>query len=351
MEHLLNLSRDALADWFAERDEPRFRADQVRRWLFQRRATDFGQMSDLGKRDREALTAQFRLWSANKVAEHRAEDGTEKVLLGLGDRQRIECVLIRDNPRRTICISTQVGCAMGCVFCASGLDGVERNLTKGEIVEQMLRLAQHLPSEERVTHIVVMGMGEPLANLRGLLPALAEATSSDGLGISARRITISTVGLPAGIRQLAAEDHPYHLAISLHAPNDALRNELVPVNRQIGIAAIMEAAEDYFQATGRRLTFEYVLLADINDRSEHAEQLVRLFSQHFIGRRTAGKIPTAPRRSNRCGLRPVATIVRNRTRSTGNLESRRRDMVRRSLVVGLKCGRLKTSKTERPTRG
>jgi 23S rRNA (adenine2503-C2)-methyltransferase len=276
MEHLLNLSRDALADWFAERDEPRFRADQVRRWLFQRRATDFGQMSDLGKRDREALTAQFRLWSANKVAEHRAEDGTEKVLLGLGDRQRIECVLIRDNPRRTICISTQVGCAMGCVFCASGLDGVERNLTKGEIVEQMLRLAQHLPSEERVTHIVVMGMGEPLANLRGLLPALAEATSSDGLGISARRITISTVGLPAGIRQLAAEDHPYHLAISLHAPNDALRNELVPVNRQIGIAAIMEAAEDYFQATGRRLTFEYVLLADINDRSEHAEQLVRL---------------------------------------------------------------------------
>lgn len=276
MEHILNLSQAELAKWFEQHGHARYRAEQVWRWLFQRRATEFAQMSDLPKSLRDELSASFRIWMAETISERQADDGTEKLLLGLNDRQQIECVLIREAPRRTICISTQVGCAMGCVFCASGLDGVERNLTIGEIVEQMLRLAQRLPTEERISHIVVMGMGEPLANLRNLLPALEQATSDCGLGISARRITISTVGLPAGIRQLASEQQPYHLAISLHAPNDELRNQLVPVNRQIGIESIMEAAEEYFQATKRRLTFEYVLLADINDRPEHAQQLVTL---------------------------------------------------------------------------
>lgn len=276
MEHLLNLPHERLREWFAEQGEPRYRADQVRRWIFERRATDWSQMSDLSKRHRELLAGHFSLWNSEIAARKLADDGTEKLLFALGDRQRIECVLIREEPRRTICISTQVGCAMGCVFCASGLDGVDRNLTTGEIVEQMLRLAQLLPAEERISHIVVMGMGEPLANLRNLLPALEVATSPEGFGISARRITISTVGLPDGIRRLAAEEHPYHLAISLHAPNDELRNQLVPVNRNLGIAAIMEAAEEYFRATGRRLTFEYVLLSKINDRPEHARQLVAL---------------------------------------------------------------------------
>jgi 23S rRNA (adenine2503-C2)-methyltransferase len=210
------------------------------------------------------------------VAHRRAADGTEKLLLELSDGQRIECVLIRDGPRRTICISTQVGCGMGCVFCASGLEGVVRNLTRGEIVEQMLRLTLLLTRKERLTHVVVMGMGEPLANLKALLPALADAASPTGLGISTRRITISTVGLPAGIRRLARSQAAYRLAISLHAPNDALRNELVPVNRRVGIGEILEAADDYFRATGRRLTFEYVLLADVNDQPEHAQQLVAL---------------------------------------------------------------------------
>ncbi|MBI3468978.1 MAG: 23S rRNA (adenine(2503)-C(2))-methyltransferase RlmN, partial [Planctomycetes bacterium] len=163
---------------------------------------------------------------------------------------------------------------MGCVFCASGLDGVIRNLTRGEITEQMLQLSRLLPPEDRLSHIVVMGMGEPLANLDNLLPALADATSPTGLGISARRVTISTVGLPPAIRRLAESGVHYHLAVSLHAPDDDLRNRLVPVNKKIGIDAILEAAEEYFQITGRRLTFEYVLLADINDRPEHAHRLV-----------------------------------------------------------------------------
>ncbi|MCC7083711.1 MAG: 23S rRNA (adenine(2503)-C(2))-methyltransferase RlmN, partial [Pirellulales bacterium] len=192
------------------------------------------------------------------------------------DGYHIECVLLRDGPRRTICISSQVGCAMGCVFCASGLDGVIRNLNSGEIVEQMLRLARLLPADERLSHIVVMGMGEPLANLDRLLPALDVATDPTRLGISHRRITISTVGLPPAIHRLAKLDARFQLAVSLHAPDDELRNQLVPVNRKIGLATIIEAADHYFDVSGRRLTFEYVLLGQLNDQVEHAYRLAKL---------------------------------------------------------------------------
>jgi 23S rRNA (adenine2503-C2)-methyltransferase len=153
---------------------------------------------------------------------------------------------------------------------------VARNLTGGEIVEQMLLLDRLLPEDERLSHIVVMGMGEPLANLDRLLPALAEASSPGGLGISARRITISTVGLPAAIVRLADENCRYHLAVSLHAPDDVLRNELVKVNQNIGLAEILKAADHYFQTSGRRLTFEYVLLAGLNDQPDHARRLAQL---------------------------------------------------------------------------
>ena len=274
MQHVLNLSLDGLQAWLKERELPPYRAAQIRRWLFESRAGDFEAMSDLSKPLRVRLAEEFRLWTAQVAVHQQADDGTEKLLLELDDRQRIECVLLRQTElRRTICISTQVGCAMGCVFCASGLEGVARNLTKGEIVEQMLQLARLLPPEERLSHIVVMGMGEPLANLDALLPALAEATSPKGLGISPRRVTISTVGLPKSIVRLAAENQPYHLAISLHAPDDELRNRLVPVNKSIGLDAILEASEEYFRVSGRRLTFEYVLLGGINDGAEHARRL------------------------------------------------------------------------------
>ena len=235
-------------------------------------------MTDLPKELRGQLAADFSIWTASIAKHHRAADGTEKLLLELHDGHRIECVLLRDGPRRTICISSQVGCAMGCVFCASGLDGVVRNLTAGEIVEQMLRLARLLPAEERLSHIVVMGMGEPLANLQNLLAALGEATSPTGLGIGHRRITISTVGLPPAIRRLAELDSRFQLAVSLHAPNDHLRTALVPVNKNIGLEAIIEAADHYFEVSGRRLTFEYVLLGGINDQPQHAHKLAKLLS-------------------------------------------------------------------------
>ncbi|MEQ8787282.1 MAG: 23S rRNA (adenine(2503)-C(2))-methyltransferase RlmN [Pirellulaceae bacterium] len=273
MHHLLEPTVDQITPWLVQQGQPAYRAAQIRQWLFERRAESFDDMSDLPKRLREALAQEFTLWTSQVVRHSQADDGTEKLLLELPGGGRIECVLLRDGPRRSICISSQVGCAMGCVFCASGLDGVERNLTAGEIVEQMLRLARLLPAEERLSHLVVMGMGEPLANVENVLSALDVASRDDGLGISARRITISTVGLPAALLRLAESGCRYNLAVSLHAPNDALRNELVPVNRNIGLHDILAAADRYFEASGRRLTFEYVLLADVNDRPEHAREL------------------------------------------------------------------------------
>jgi 23S rRNA (adenine2503-C2)-methyltransferase len=274
--HILEPNSNALAAWLAERGLPAYRAGQIRRWLFERRAESFDEMTDLPKDVRTALSSEFAIWTATIAKHHRAADGTEKLLLELHDGHRIECVLLRDGPRRTICISSQVGCAMGCVFCASGLDGVVRNLTAGEIVEQTLRLARLLPADERLSHIVVMGMGEPLANLDNLLAALSEATSPTGLGIGHRRITISTVGLPPAMRRLADLDSRFQLAVSLHAPNDHLRTELVPVNKNIGLEAIIAAADHYFEVSGRRLTFEYVLLGGINDQPQHAHKLAKI---------------------------------------------------------------------------
>jgi 23S rRNA (adenine2503-C2)-methyltransferase len=297
--HLLNAIDASLGPWFKERGQGEYRVGQLRRWLFAQRAADFSEMTDLSRALRDELSGSFTLWSTTIARHTKADDGTEKLLLTLADGNRhmgtagtvvqpaagsgqIECVLLRDRLasgwRRTICISTQVGCGMGCVFCASGLDGVTRNLTTGEIVEQMLRLQRLLQPEERLSHIVVMGMGEPLANLNALLPALEEASRDDGLGISNRRITISTVGLPKVMRRLAETEPHYRLAVSLHAPNDELRRQIVPVSDKIPLADILAEADHYFERSGRRLTFEYVLLADVNDSVAHAQELATLLA-------------------------------------------------------------------------
>ncbi len=275
MRHLI-AELEQMAEWLESRGHPQYRLQQIKHWLFAGRARDFDEMTDLPRRFRAELAEEFEL-NRSQIARHDiAGDGTEKLLLKLFDGQHIECVLLRDGQRLTICVSSQVGCAMGCVFCASGLDGVERNLTSGEIIEQMLHLQRLLPEDQRLSHIVMMGMGEPLANLDAVLPALDVAASSAGLGISPRRITISTVGIPAAILRLANQSRSFNLAVSLHAPDDALRNELVPVNRNIGIRAILDAADRYFDVSGRRLTFEYVLLAGVNDSPKHARQLAQL---------------------------------------------------------------------------
>ena len=273
---LLDATPDELKGWLANRGCPGYRAGQVLRWVFEGRAEGFGAMSDLPKRLREELDGEWVVFATTTAHHHVSPDGTDKLLLECADGRKVECVLMAEGDRRTVCVSTQVGCGMGCVFCASGLKGVERNLSTGEILEQVLRLRNLLPEGERLSNLVVMGMGEGLANLDNLVAALDRVCSPEGLGMGQRRVTVSTVGLPDKMRKLAALDRQYHLAVSLHAPTEALRNELVPVNEKVGLKAVMDAADAYFQATGRQVTFEYVLLRGINDRPEDAAALARL---------------------------------------------------------------------------
>jgi 23S rRNA (adenine2503-C2)-methyltransferase len=275
---LLDHTTEDLAAWFVERASPRYHARQVMRWVFDRRAEGFASMSDLPKRLREALEAEWTVFTSRVAAHSVSPDGTDKLLLEMADGRRVECVLMAEADRRTVCLSSQVGCGMGCVFCASGLKGVERNLSRGEIVEQVLRLRNLLPARERLTNLVVMGMGESLANLENLVSALDLICSPEGLGLSQRRVTISTVGLPEKMHRLARMDRQYHLAVSLHAPTPELRDELVPINAKVGLGPVMEAADAYFRETGRQVTFEYVLLHGVNDRPRDAEALGRLLA-------------------------------------------------------------------------
>jgi len=276
---VLSVSAEEWRDWMVKQGHPAYRARQVLDWVIHRRAGSFEPMSDLPRALQRQIDAEWTVFSTRVVYHDVAPDGTDKLVLECRDGRRIECVLMAEGSRRTVCLSTQVGCGMGCVFCASGLKGVERNLSVGEILEQVLQLRNLLPHEETVTHLVVMGMGESLANLDNLIIALDRlCTPKEGLGISQRRVTISTVGLPEKIRKLASFDRQYHLAVSLHAPTEALRNTLVPVNEAIGLAAVLEAADEYFRQTGRQVTYEYVLLAGINDRITDARALGRLLA-------------------------------------------------------------------------
>jgi 23S rRNA (adenine2503-C2)-methyltransferase len=274
---ILDQTPESLRAWLTERNEAPLRIKQIRRWILAGRAESFEQMSDLPRELRTELGQHFAPLGTRIERHLQAADDTHKLVVRLADDKMIECVLIQEPPRRTACISTQVGCGMGCVFCASGLNGVVRNLTTGEILEQLVRLRNLTPGPDgRLSNVVVMGMGEPLANLDNLLEALEMAGHKDGLGIGARHITISTVGLPAKIRRLAEVGKQYHLAVSLHAPNDLLRTRIVPTNDKTGIDDIMAAADDFFEKTGRQVTYEYVLLGGLNDSPHEARELATL---------------------------------------------------------------------------
>jgi len=289
---ILDVPKDDLRAWLTERNQPPMRIGQIRRQILANRATSFEEMSDLPKDLRVELAAAYSVFSTRIERHLIAADQTHKLVLRLNDDRMIECVLIQDDSRATACISTQVGCGMGCVFCASGLNGVIRNLTTGEILEQLVRMRNFVGMKEgeeskaetrttslpRLTHIVVMGMGEPLANLDNLLDALSVVGDKNGFNIGARHITISTVGLPAKIRRLADLGKQYHLAISLHAPNNSLRTQIVPTNDKTGIPAILDSASYFFEKTGRQVTYEYVVLGGVNDRIDHAKELARLLA-------------------------------------------------------------------------
>ncbi len=275
-----SLTLDELARHFADQGEPSYRAQQVVDWLYKKRAASLEAMTDLPAATRARLAEEFGLVRPEVVRVLGSRDTTRKFLFRLEDGSLIESVLIPASPalygetsdRRTACVSTQVGCAYGCKFCASGLEGFSRNLEASEIVDQLLAIEQE--SGEKIDNIVFMGMGEPLANLSNLLRAIRIINAPWGLGIGARHITISTSGLAPQIRKLADEPTQFRLAISLHGATDEVRNRIMPVNRKYNLATLLEACDQYV-AQKKRLMFEYILIAGVNDSDEQAHKLAR----------------------------------------------------------------------------
>ncbi|MGD2111469.1 MAG: 23S rRNA (adenine(2503)-C(2))-methyltransferase RlmN [Phycisphaerae bacterium] len=273
---VFDLTRDGLCALLDEWKQPGYRATQILEWVYRRGARSYDEMTNLPKDVRSRLGVEVPLFRSSIVQRKRSGDGTVKLLLSWPDATTSECVLIPEGERQTACISTQVGCPVGCVFCASGMGGLEKSLSGGQIVEQAMRVRQVAGESSRLSNVVFMGLGEPLANYEATVQAVRTINADWGMGIGARRITISTIGLPKQIRRLAGEGLQITLAISLHAANDELRGELIPWAGKIPIEAVLEAANEYFERTGREITFEYLLLGGVNDSASDARQLAKL---------------------------------------------------------------------------
>lgn len=280
---LLDLDLDELTALVKEAGQPAFRAKQVWSWLYQNFAADYSEMTNLPKALTEKLPQQVPLAPLELVVEKVAHDGqTRKALFRLADGAEIETVLMLYPDRATVCVSTQAGCAMACNFCATGQLGLTRNLQPGEIIQQVLHFERFLARAEdekltlghkRVTNLVFMGMGEPLANYVNLWKAIRRFHDPQGLNLGARKMTVSTVGLPQMIKRFGQEDLPINLAISLHAANDTLRGSMMPINQRFPIEMLMEACRDYISQTNRRLSFEYTLVRGVNDSPAAAREL------------------------------------------------------------------------------
>jgi len=271
---IYDYSLEDLRRWLTDRGEPAYRADQLYDWLYVKRVDDFADMTNLPKALREKLAAGFRFVTLTEIDRLTSADGTVKFLFRLHDGHAIETVLMKHDYGNSVCVTTQVGCRIGCTFCASTLGGLKRNLTAGEITAQVVRCQKMLDaSGERVDSIVVMGIGEPFENYDNLMTFLRTVTHEKGLNIGARHVTVSTSGIVPNIYRFADEKTQINLAISIHAPNDALRSRLMPVNRRYPFRDVMDALKYYWEKTGRRVTFEYALIGGVNDRPEHAEEL------------------------------------------------------------------------------
>ena len=272
--HLLGLDRQSLAELLRTWGESPFRANQILQWLHTRQVTDFAAMTNISKALRARLAAETRIDAPEIIADQLATDRTRKWLLRLPDGNAIETVFIPEDDRGTLCISSQVGCSLACSFCATGAQGLSRNLETHEIIAQV-RVARRFLGLDAITNIVFMGMGEPLLNLRQVLPALDLLRDDYAYGFGARRITVSTAGVVPGMDRLGAES-PVNLAISLHASRDDIRDILVPVNRHYPLAELLAACRRYPLPPRRRITFEYVMLDGLNDADGHARELLRL---------------------------------------------------------------------------
>ena len=277
MKSLYDFTYDQMTDMALAQGWKKFRGHQIFQWLYRKRAVSIDDMSDLSKDTRETLKQQFSLTPLELRDKQVASDGTTKYLFALEDGSLIESVLMQFDYGKSICVTSQVGCNMACAFCASCLTKKKRNLTSGEMVAQVLYVQRDLDErEERLSHIVVMGTGEPFDNSDNVMNFLATVNHDRGLGIGARHITISTCGVVPKIYEFAKEHTQYNLAISLHAPNNALRDQLMPINHAYPLEELMEAIQYYAKENNRRLTFEYILLRGVNDQKEHVTQLAKL---------------------------------------------------------------------------
>ncbi len=267
MKSLCGVLPEEFAQWMASQDEKPFRASQVMQWLYQKGATSIEQMTDLSKDFRKKLSENFFLshLRLQKMVDSK-EGETTKFLWELSDGKLVESVLIRSGDRRTVCVSSQVGCPARCAFCASGKEGLLRNLDASEIVEQVYLIDRHLKEKnERVSHIVYMGMGEPLENYENVKKSISILIHPQGLNISQRRITVSTVGVIEGIKKLAEEKFTVNLVLSLHAPNQHIRKKIIPYARKYALEDILAAMISFGRTTKRDITYEYTLLSGIND--------------------------------------------------------------------------------------
>ncbi|KAF1296442.1 23S rRNA (adenine(2503)-C(2))-methyltransferase RlmN [Enterococcus sp. JM4C] len=278
-QSIYGLTKDELIAWFLELGEKKFRATQVWAWLYEQRVREFSEMTNLSKDVIAKLEENFVINPLKQMVVQEAKDGTVKYLFELPDKNMIETVLMRQEYGLSVCVTTQVGCNIGCTFCASGLLKKQRDLTAGEIVAQIM-LVQHYFDErgldERVSHVVVMGIGEPFDNYDNVMNFLRIINDAKGLAIGARHITVSTSGLANKIKEFAENGLQVNLAISLHAPNNEVRTSIMRINRSFPIEKLMEAVDEYIEKTNRRITFEYIMLNGVNDRPEHAKQLAEL---------------------------------------------------------------------------
>ena len=297
--NLLDFDLEGLAAFCERLGEKRFRATQLFRWIHQRGANDFSGMSDLAKSLRDKLPGVAHIAALPVLSRQNASDGTIKWLFDVGNGDAVEAVFIPESDRGTLCVSSQAGCAVGCRFCSTGHQGFSRNLTTAEMVAQ-LWFVEHTLKQERqttdrmVTNVVMMGMGEPLQNYHALVPALKVMLDDHGYGLSRRRVTVSTSGVVPMMDRLAA-DCPVALAVSLHAPLDPLRDDLVPLNKKYPLQELLEACARYLPAAPRDfLTFEYCMLAGVNDQPEHAQALIKLVRQFDGGRGLSCKFNLIP---------------------------------------------------------
>ena len=275
-QDIKSLSKSDLLDWLAAHNEKSYRCDQILKWLYLRLADSFEVMTDLSKGFRGLLSDHFIIERLTVARTLTSADGTRKFLFALGDGNTIESVLIPERNHYTLCVSSQVGCAQGCRFCLTGESGLTRNLTAAEIVNQVWEVRKQIDDPDQLTNIVFMGMGEPLANYAALVQSIDALTNSDwGMKIATRRITVSTAGMVPHIVSLGY-DTRINIAVSLNAVDDELRSRLMPINRRYPIARLLEACRQFPLASGRKITFEYILFKDVNDSPDHAAALVGL---------------------------------------------------------------------------